>query len=106
MSSPSSPTAGTGGPAVLSVSALQENVDSVIEIMRTNVQKAMIRDHQLEELDKRASILSESASSFQLQARELRHVNLLVNNMRGLAILATPVLVFFAILWCESDLLL
>ena len=90
--------------AILSVSSLQDNVQTVTQIMRTNVQKVLIRESHLEELDKRASMLSESASHFQLQVKELRHsaADHFKNNVRGALLLAAPVLLFFAILYCES----
>lgn len=94
----SSPEAGM---AILSVENLQENVSAVIQIMRVNVQKALIRESRLQELDDRASALSQSASQFQLQARELRQTNVFKNNVKGALLLATPILLFMAILYCK-----
>ena len=89
------------GPAVLSVSQLQESVTDVVQLMRTNLQKALLRDQALDELDKRASVLSESASRFQLQAKELKTVHSVKNNVRGILLLAAPIVLFFLILSCE-----
>lgn len=88
---------------ILSIENLEENVQSVIQVMRTNVQRVLIREAQLDELNQRASVLSESASSFQLQAKELRdtHADHFKKNVRGALLLLSPILLFLVILWCE-----
>ncbi|KNE86598.1 hypothetical protein PSTG_20040, partial [Puccinia striiformis f. sp. tritici PST-78] len=45
----------------------QAQVDEVVDIMRTNVEKVLERDQKLSELDDRADALQQGASQFEQQ---------------------------------------
>ena len=47
----------------------QAQVDELVDIMKFNVEKVLKRDHDLSQLDRRASDLEESASQFQQHAQ-------------------------------------
>jgi vesicle-associated membrane protein 2 len=50
----------------------QAQVDEVVGIMRTNVEKVLERDQKLSELDDRADALQQGASQFEQQAGKLK----------------------------------
>jgi len=50
----------------------QAQVDEVVGIMRTNVEKVLERDQKLTELDDRADALQHGASQFEQQAGKLK----------------------------------
>ncbi|CAG2116289.1 unnamed protein product, partial [Medioppia subpectinata] len=50
----------------------QAQVDEVVGIMRTNVEKVLERDNKLSELDDRADALQHGASQFEQQAGKLK----------------------------------
>ncbi|KAF0313323.1 Synaptobrevin [Amphibalanus amphitrite] len=50
----------------------QAQVDEVVDIMRTNVEKVLERDQKLSELDDRADALQHGASQFEQQAGKLK----------------------------------
>ncbi|XP_011199260.1 vesicle-associated membrane protein 2 isoform X4 [Bactrocera dorsalis] len=50
----------------------QAQVDEVVDIMRTNVEKVLERDQKLSELDDRADALQQGASQFEQQAGKLK----------------------------------
>lgn len=50
----------------------QAQVDEVVGIMRTNVEKVLERDQKLSELDDRADALQQGASQFEQQAGRLK----------------------------------
>ncbi|KAH8255869.1 hypothetical protein KR026_000455, partial [Drosophila bipectinata] len=50
----------------------QAQVDEVVDIMRTNVEKVLERDSKLSELDDRADALQQGASQFEQQAGKLK----------------------------------
>jgi chromosome segregation ATPase len=50
----------------------QAQVDEVVDVMRTNVDKVLERDQKLSELDDRADALQQGASQFETQAAKLR----------------------------------
>lgn len=50
----------------------QAQVDEVVGIMRTNVEKVLERDQKLSELDNRAEALQQGASQFEQQATKLK----------------------------------
>lgn len=50
----------------------QAQVDEVIGIMRTNVEKVLERDQKLSELDDRADALQQGASQFEVHATKLK----------------------------------
>jgi len=51
----------------------QAQVDEVVGIMRTNVEKVLERDHKLAALDQRADALQDGASQFEKQAGKLKN---------------------------------
>ncbi|RXG56538.1 Vesicle-associated membrane protein 3 [Armadillidium vulgare] len=51
---------------------MQNQVNEVVGIMRSNVDKIMIRDERLSELDQRADQLNASASEFQTTSRKVK----------------------------------
>ncbi|CAH0549329.1 unnamed protein product [Brassicogethes aeneus] len=50
----------------------QAQVDEVVDIMKTNVEKVLERDTKLSELDDRADALQQGASQFEQQAGKLK----------------------------------
>ncbi|KRT81234.1 hypothetical protein AMK59_6180 [Oryctes borbonicus] len=50
----------------------QAQVDEVVDIMKTNVEKVLERDQKLSELDDRADALQQGASQFEQQAKNLK----------------------------------
>jgi len=50
----------------------QAQVDEVVGIMRTNVEKVLERDQKLSELDDRADALQQGASQFEVHAAKLK----------------------------------
>ncbi|KAL7643002.1 UNVERIFIED_CONTAM: hypothetical protein RMT77_006291 [Armadillidium vulgare] len=54
------------------IKAMQNQVNEVVGIMRSNVDKIMIRDERLSELDQRADQLNASASEFQTTSRKVK----------------------------------
>merc|ERR1712142_1346304 len=50
----------------------QAQVDDVVGIMRTNVEKVLERDQKLSQLDERADALQNGASQFEKQAGKLK----------------------------------
>jgi vesicle-associated membrane protein 2 len=51
----------------------QAQVDEVVGIMRSNVEKVLERDAKLSELDERADALQDGASQFEKQAGKLKN---------------------------------
>ncbi|KAK8404696.1 hypothetical protein O3P69_007744 [Scylla paramamosain] len=50
----------------------QQQVNEVVDIMKTNVENIMVRERELNDLDMRASTLTSSASEFQVTSRKLK----------------------------------
>lgn len=50
----------------------QAQVDEVVGIMKTNVEKVLERDQKLSELDDRADALQQGASQFEVHATKLK----------------------------------
>lgn len=72
---PSRATNGDLGQASNSNKRLQQTqaqVDEVVGIMKTNVEKVLERDQKLSELDDRATVLQEGASQFEVHAGKLK----------------------------------
>lgn len=74
----------------------QAQVDEVVGIMRTNVEKVLERDQKLSELDDRADALQQGASQFEQQAGRLKR-KYWWKDMKMCAILAVVVLVIIII---------
>jgi len=69
-----------GGPRTMQQQAAQRRlqqtqaqVDEVVDIMRTNVEKVLDRDSKLTELDDRADALQQGASQFEQSAGKLKN---------------------------------
>ncbi|CAG2111988.1 unnamed protein product [Medioppia subpectinata] len=62
----------------------QAQVDEVVGIMRTNVEKVLERDNKLSELDDRADALQHGASQFEQQAGKLKR-KFWWKNLKGIA---------------------
>lgn len=76
----------------------QAQVDEVVGIMRTNVEKVLERDQKLSELDDRADALQQGASQFEQQAGRLKR-KYWWKDMKMMIILAVIVLVILFILF-------
>jgi len=63
----------------------QAQVDDVVGIMRTNVEKVLERDQKLSELDERADALQNGASQFEKQAGKLKN-KFWLQNMKWIVI--------------------
>jgi len=74
----------------------QAQVDDVVGIMRTNVEKVLERDQKLSELDERADALQNGASQFEKQAGKLKN-KFWLQNMKWIVIgvLVTLILLIF-----------
>jgi hypothetical protein len=59
--------------AAIRLQHTQAQVDEVVDVMRTNVEKVLARDAKLSELDDRADALQEGASQFEKQAGALKN---------------------------------
>ncbi|KAH7639431.1 Tetraspanin-33 [Dermatophagoides farinae] len=75
----------------------QAQVDEVVGIMRTNVEKVLERDQKLSELDDRADALQQGASQFEQQAGKLKR-KYWWQNLKMMLILGMIVLVILIII--------
>jgi len=75
----------------------QAQVDEVVGIMRTNVEKVLERDQKLSELDDRADALQQGASQFEQQAGKLKR-KYWWKNLKMIAILVAIVLIILIII--------
>lgn len=75
----------------------QAQVDEVVDVMRTNVDKVLERDQKLSELDDRADALQQGASQFETQAAKLKR-KYWWKNCKMWAILITVVLAIIIII--------
>lgn len=82
------------------ISKIQEDVQVVVAVMKSNVEKVMVRDEQLTELEIRANELSQSASNFELQSKELKKNYW--SEVKGGLFFLIPVLLFFITFACKS----
>jgi len=80
----------------------QAQVDEVVGIMRTNVEKVLERDQKLSELDDRADALQQGASQFEQQAGRLKR-KYWWKDMKMCAILAVIALVIILIIFYPSQ---
>ena len=76
----------------------QAQVDEVVGIMRTNVEKVLEGDQKLSELDDRADALQQGASQFEQQAGRLKR-KYWWKDMKMCAILAVVVLIIIIIMF-------
>ncbi|XP_063219225.1 vesicle-associated membrane protein 2-like [Bacillus rossius redtenbacheri] len=75
----------------------QAQVDEVVDIMKTNVEKVLERDQKLSELDDRADALQQGASQFEQQAGKLKR-KFWLQNLKMMIIMGVIGLVVLAII--------
>ncbi|XP_054158850.1 synaptobrevin-1-like isoform X3 [Oppia nitens] len=75
----------------------QAQVDEVVGIMRTNVEKVLERDNKLSELDDRADALQHGASQFEQQAGKLKR-KFWWKNLKMIALMAAIIIVLILII--------
>uniref|UniRef100_A0A8D8M834 Synaptobrevin n=1 Tax=Cacopsylla melanoneura TaxID=428564 RepID=A0A8D8M834_9HEMI len=82
----------------------QAQVDEVVDIMKTNVEKVLERDQKLSELDDRADALQQGASQFEQQAGKLKR-KFWLQNLKMMIVMGVIGLVIVAIIvaWARSD---
>ncbi|XP_017798562.1 PREDICTED: vesicle-associated membrane protein 2 isoform X1 [Habropoda laboriosa] len=77
--------------------ATQAQVDEVVDIMKTNVEKVLERDQKLSELDDRADALQQGASQFEQQAGKLKR-KFWLQNLKMMIIIGVIGLIILAII--------
>ncbi|XP_003427457.1 vesicle-associated membrane protein 2 isoform X3 [Nasonia vitripennis] len=75
----------------------QAQVDEVVDIMKTNVEKVLERDQKLSELDDRADALQQGASQFEQQAGKLKR-KFWLQNLKMMIIMGVIGLIVLAII--------
>nr|ACY56897.1 RH40025p [Drosophila melanogaster] len=80
----------------------QAQVDEVVDIMRTNVEKVLERDSKLSELDDRADALQQGASQFEQQAGKLKR-KFWLQNLKMMIIMGVIGLVVVGIIAKEDE---
>nr|XP_022903138.1 vesicle-associated membrane protein 2-like isoform X1 [Onthophagus taurus]XP_022903139.1 vesicle-associated membrane protein 2-like isoform X2 [Onthophagus taurus] len=75
----------------------QAQVDEVVDIMKTNVEKVLERDQKLSELDDRADALQQGASQFEQQAGKLKR-KFWLQNLKMMIIMGVIGLVILVII--------
>ncbi len=76
----------------------QAQVDEVVGIMKSNVEKVLERDSKLSELDERADALQDGASQFEKQAGKLKN-KFWLQNMKFIIMGGIVALIFLILLW-------
>nr|XP_039250821.1 vesicle-associated membrane protein 3-like isoform X3 [Styela clava] len=90
-------SAPTGGPSSKRLQQTQAQVDEVVDIMRTNVDKVLERDQKLSELDDRADALQQGASQFETQAAKLKR-KYWWKNCKMIIMLSVVIIIIIAII--------
>ncbi|KAI7693169.1 Synaptobrevin [Sarcoptes scabiei] len=80
----------------------QAQVDEVVGIMRTNVEKVLERDQKLSELDDRADALQQGASQFEQQAGKLKR-KYWWKNLKMIAIAVAIIIILIFVLGNDVD---
>uniref|UniRef100_A0A0A9WWU5 Vesicle-associated membrane protein 2 n=1 Tax=Lygus hesperus TaxID=30085 RepID=A0A0A9WWU5_LYGHE len=75
----------------------QAQVDEVVDIMKTNVEKVLERDQKLSELDDRADALQQGASQFEQQAGKLKR-KFWLQNLKMMIIMGVIGLIILAVI--------
>jgi t-SNARE complex subunit (syntaxin) len=75
----------------------QAQVDEVVGIMKTNVEKVLEREQKLSELDDRADALQQGASQFEVHAGKLKR-KYWWKNLKMMLILAAIVIIIIIII--------
>ncbi|XP_059058732.1 neuronal synaptobrevin-like isoform X1 [Achroia grisella] len=73
-------------------------VDEVVDIMKTNVEKVLDRDAKLSELDDRAEALQHGASQFEQQAKSLKN-KFWLQNLKMMIIMGVIGLIIIGLLF-------
>nr|QQY02487.1 VAMP 3 vesicle-associated membrane protein 3 [Cryptocotyle lingua] len=84
-------------PANKRLQQTQAQVDEVVDIMRTNVEKVLERDQKLSQLDDRADVLQAGASQFEASAGKLKR-KFWMKNMKLMIILGIVVFIILVII--------
>lgn len=82
----------------------QAQVDEVVDIMKTNVEKVLERDQKLSELDDRADALQQGASQFEQQAGKLKR-KFWLQNLKMMIIMGVIGLVIVLIIGSKLGLI-
>jgi len=86
----------------------QAQVDEVVDVMRTNVDKVLERDQKLSELDDRADALQQGASQFETQAAKLKrkywwkNCKMIIMLSMVVVIIVVVVIIYFTTKWESS----
>ncbi|KOB71439.1 putative Synaptobrevin [Operophtera brumata] len=80
----------------------QAQVDEVVDIMKTNVEKVLVRDEKLSELDDRADALQQGASQFEQQAKSLKN-KFWLQNLKMMIIMGVIGIVIIGLLFGKSS---
>ncbi|OQR69839.1 synaptobrevin-like [Tropilaelaps mercedesae] len=79
----------------------QAQVDEVVGIMRTNVERVLERDQKLSDLDHRASALQTGASQFEQSSRKLKRrywwQNIKMNIIIGSVVAVVLIIIIYSI---------
>ncbi|OWR46834.1 putative synaptobrevin [Danaus plexippus plexippus] len=78
----------------------QAQVDEVVDIMKSNVEKVLDRDAKLSELDDRADALQQGASQFEQQAKSLKN-KFWLQNLKMMIIMGVIGIVIIGLLFGE-----
>ncbi|XP_023947193.1 neuronal synaptobrevin-like isoform X2 [Bicyclus anynana] len=79
----------------------QAQVDEVVDIMKTNVEKVLDRDAKLSELDDRADALQQGASQFEQQAKSLKN-KFWLQNLKMMIIMGVIGIVIIGLLFVRN----
>ncbi|XP_032522285.2 neuronal synaptobrevin-like [Danaus plexippus] len=79
----------------------QAQVDEVVDIMKSNVEKVLDRDAKLSELDDRADALQQGASQFEQQAKSLKN-KFWLQNLKMMIIMGVIGIVIIGLLFVRN----
>ncbi|CAB3233645.1 unnamed protein product [Arctia plantaginis] len=79
----------------------QAQVDEVVDIMKTNMDKVLDRDVKLSELDDRADALQQGASQFEQQAKSLKN-KFWLQNLKMMIIMGVIGIVIIGLLFGDN----
>jgi len=80
----------------------QAQVDAVVDIMKSNVEKVLDRDQHLSELDNRAEALQHGAAQFEQQAGALKN-KMWWKNMKMMIIMGVVALILIIIVAVQNS---
>lgn len=79
------------------ISQANAEVDEVVQVMKTTVERVMERGESIQELESRATVLEEGAATFEMQATKLFDEMYWKENLKGILLLSCLVAIFFLI---------